>query len=224
MPMDSLTPDPQRLLNLRDAIHTILVALPYVARLYHFGSLMRGDWDCWSDIDVLVVTQTRRQFRMAYNALCEQKQIIHRSPFVPQVEPAGGYVLGNVFAGESVFHCLDLNFLTLAEHDSPVAFTRFGELTQVYHSDVPIIEDTGDLLPAEAETLDEAHINYGIHFTKKAVKRMLRSQSAQDDLQKFAAVLRTTMRDYPADYATPTGAIGQVAWAYLTIAGKLLKM
>lgn len=221
--MDLLNPKADRPLQLMEEIRAIFVTLPFVQRIRVFGSLARGDWDCWSDIDLLVVTQTRSQFRDAFEALLKQKPIIHRSPFVPKVEPAGGYVLGNVFAGESVFHCLDLNFLTMTEYQSPESLVRFGELTELYCSAIEtVVSESGRIYPIEEETADEVRINYGLHFTKKAVKKILRGQSAQDDLRKFSTILRDTMQDYPDDYCAPTGAIGKVAHTYIKIADELL--
>lgn len=217
-------PDATRPATLIDEIKAILTQLPFISHIYVFGSLARREADRWSDIDMLVVTQTHQQFWDAWQHLHSAKPILHHHPF-SEVEPIGGHVLGNVFIGESVFHCLDLNFLTTEEHQTHGVGERFGHLEMVYYNldDLPLAS-TQDRRPFQQTlTSDEEKISIGIHFTKKHIKKVLRGQPAHDELQKFADGLSVLMQDYSFDYQVVGGKIGEVAEAYLWIADYILR-
>jgi hypothetical protein len=200
----------------------ILARLPFVQRIAVFGSLAGADWDRWSDMDMLVVTQARGQFLAAWQALHDAKPVFYHHPLC-RAEPSGGHMLGNVFVGESVFHCLDLNLLSAHEYRTPGALDRFGTLLEVYRApDTPVIETDADMDVTQTLTPDEDRIATGIHFTKKAIKQVLRGHPAHGDLKRFAGQLRAIMRDYPVDYRVVGGNIGQVAETYVTIADCLL--
>lgn len=204
-------------------VRAILVQLPFVQRISVFGSLAGADWDRWSDIDMLVVTQARGQFLAVWQALHDAKPVLYHYP-LSRAEPSGGHMLGNVFVGESVFHCLDLNLLTVHEYRTPGALDRFGALLEVHLApDIPVIEAEAGMDATQALTPDEDRIATGIHFTKKAIKRALRGYPAHDDLKRCAGQLKAIMQDYPVDYQVVGGNIGKVAQTYLTIADVLLE-
>lgn len=60
--MDNLFPSQQAYESLKRERIAILTALPFVQQVLCFGSLARGTADRWSDIDLIAVTETRRQF------------------------------------------------------------------------------------------------------------------------------------------------------------------
>ena len=126
--------------------------MTFVQRVLVFGSFARGEADRWSDIDLLVVTANRMQFWQVFTTLARHRTILWRSRFVPQCDPSGGYVLGIVFEGESVFHNVDLNFMTLAEYHMPDALNRFGTMKEVYAAEtLNSNTDDGTLPTTEAE-------------------------------------------------------------------------
>lgn len=195
-----------------------------VQRVLVFGSFAREQSDRWSDIDILVVTTNRGQFREVFSGLAEYKPIVWRGRFVPQVQPFGGNILGIVFDGESVFHNVDLNFMTLAEYHKPDALNRFGVLKELYASAAPIsAADNRDIPTAEPEHSDNWRIFEAFHFTKKAIKQILRGAAAYDELHQRSDQLRRILNDYAPDVKTPFGKIGWLAHEYLAMAETLLQ-
>jgi predicted nucleotidyltransferase len=218
-----LFPDPARNRRLLTDIIGICTALPYVQRLISFGSFARGEPDRWSDIDLIVVTVNRAQFWSVFTCIAQSKPILHRSYFTPQVEPSGGRVLGMVFENESVFHNVDLNFMTRNEYASLETLMRFGVMRELYVSSARLSDADCDVLPnAELEHPDDRRISVGLHFTKKAIKQVLRGQMVYEELQQRSRYLRDILEDYAYDVATPYGKIGQVAHQYLEMAEQLL--
>ena len=70
-----------------------------------FGSLARGEWDRWSDIDILLTLgQCEDCYWRLFAALCQWHHVIYHGRVETAVQPAGGCVLGIVLEGESVFH------------------------------------------------------------------------------------------------------------------------
>jgi predicted nucleotidyltransferase len=199
--INPLQPSPDALKRLLDDVTTALTQADYMRKSMVFGSFARGTWDRWSDIDLLVVTETRPQFLDVLKQIEAFRPILHRNHFVAHVEPAGGHVLGITFQGESVFHCIDLNLLTVQEYQNADALERFGVIKTLYTSDQPmsgeVVDENG--VESEIEDTPEARIKVAVHFTKKAVKKVLRGDSNLDDLRQRAAALQQVMVDYPAD-------------------------
>jgi hypothetical protein len=202
-------------------IKELFMMLPFVARVCVFGSLARDEWDRWSDIDMIVVTANQSDFRKVHQHLSQHKSIFHHSGFMM---PIGWCVLGNVFEGESIFHCLDLNFMTLSEYQTEGTLTRFGHISELYSATIDSVKD--DISPtADAENAQNAEntrIYEAVHFTKKAAKKLLRKTGTVEELQRCLAQLKFTMRDYPENFTVPSGAIGRLAQNYIDIAERLL--
>ncbi len=220
--MSLLAPDAERLHEFLIELTSIFSSIAYVSRVYTFGSMARGDWDRWSDIDLLVVTLAEGQFRTVWEALHAARPVVHHHPF-SAAEPSGAHALGNVFEGESVFHCLDLNLMTQDDADAPGALARFGPLQELYRATSADPADAIDHMPFLQElTPEEEAISVNMHFTKKNVKRLLRGQDVRAEVQKHAALLRTRMSRHLRDYRVAGGNIGYVAHTYLAIADELL--
>lgn len=216
-----LYPDPARPQTLMQEITTHLAKLPYVERIFVFGSLARQESDRWSDIDMLVVTPDQAQFCLVWEALNQAKPVIHHHPLT--IQSSGRHALGNVFVGESVFHCLDLNFMTRADAQVFGSLDRFSTLIEVYAGEAQQLDgENGDCTSQEL-TPDEERIAYAMHFTKKNLKRMLRGSPDPEELRRYLIILKQTMQDYPADYRTTGGQIGQVAHAYIRLAEELIR-
>lgn len=73
-----LTPSAEALTSLLDDIRSILEPLPFVRKIMCFWSLARGDWDCWSDIDLLVITESQLQFVDILEALYHLQNITQK--------------------------------------------------------------------------------------------------------------------------------------------------
>lgn len=224
--INPLQPSPDALKRLLDDATHALTQAAYVRKIMVFGSFARGTWDRWSDIDLLVVTETRPQFLDVLRRIEAFKPILHRNHFVAQIESAGGHVLGMTFQGESIFHCIDLNLLTVHEYQNDDALERFGLMKTLYTSDQPMPAGVADktAVKSELENPDEARIKVGVHFTKKTVKKVLRGDTNLDDLRQRAATLKQVMAAYPADLVIDGRQVGRLAHAYLDIAARLLQM
>jgi hypothetical protein len=141
---------------------------------------------------------------------------------VAQTEPSGGHVLGIIFEDASVFHCVDLNLMTVREYQAAGSFERFGAIKELYQSDTnptPGAQDQAEIA-SEIEDPDEARIKVGIHFTKKAAKKVLRGEDALADLRQWAAHLKLVMADYPVVADRPIVRLAQI---YVEIADLLLQ-
>jgi hypothetical protein len=139
------------------------------------------------------------------------------------MEPSGGFIPGIVFEDESLFHILDLNFISLAEYQSPQAWERFGMLRELYSSPEDHLESNAvSSQKPEIENPDERHIGAGIHWTKKAIKKVLRGSGNSDELAATSTRLKKIMLDYPEDIRTPGGNIYLLARRYIEIADFLL--
>ncbi len=138
---------------------------PFVNRVLVFGSLARGEGDRWSDVDILVVTAggSTQHWRL-FAGLRQRKPILHHYIFTPRVEPVGGNVLGIVFRDESVFHNLDLNFMSSSEFLLPDALERFGYVKELYVADRRHPVSGKDVpYPEVVIDPDERRIGLGIH-------------------------------------------------------------
>ena len=218
-----ISPNPKRLQTLLTEIVDIVSNLSFVKHIYVFGSLVGDGWDRWSDIDMIIVTQCQSQFWDVWTTLNAEKPILHHHP-LSRAEPSGVHILGNVFVDEAIFHCLDLNFFTMVEWEKPETSDRFGAMRELYH-DVTVRKTSHDNKTCVTQelTLDEQQISIHIHFTKKAIKRILRRQENFTDLQKHTNQLKVIMQNYAFDYQVTGGNIGSVAKTYLSIADYLLK-
>lgn len=213
----TLHPRPGANVCLLDWLTHTLGAMPDVQRLLLFGSFARGEADDWSDIDLLAVVTHRSQFAHVFGALATQKRILYRSTFSPAVEPSGGRVLGIVFAGESVFHSVDLNFMTTAETQLPNALDRFGRMRELSTlPEVGIRVDVPEMFMAEVEPPDEKRVADGLHFVKKHVKKILRGSGRDStaELALWLPRLRETLVAYQREPSNPRGDIVRVAEAY----------
>ena len=223
MTHDLLYPNETRPHTLLEEVNTILMRLPFISHVYVFGSLVDADWDRWSDIDMIVVVQALKHTWDVWNAIHQAKPILHHHP-LSYGEPNGLHLLGNVFVDESVFHCLDLNILTIYEHDRESALERFGTVRELYHNPSLMAEPPGARSEITQQvTVEEEHIATAIHFTKKHIKQTLRGESVQDDLRKRTEHLRSVMEDFTFDYEVVGGKIGKVAETYLRIANMVLQ-
>jgi predicted nucleotidyltransferase len=220
---DLVYPDQTALPRLLKELTEFFAQFPTVKRIFTFGSMASGDWDRWSDIDLLIVAQSGsgQQWQL-FNELVRHKPILHHHPFV-SMEPSGGFVPGIAFEDESPFHMLDLNFISLAQYHSPQALERFGELRELYSSPEGHLESNAvSSRKLETENPDERRIGAGIHWTKKAIKKTLRRSENSDELAATSTRLKEIMLDYPEDIRTPGGNICLLARKYIEIADFLL--
>ena len=210
---------------------------PFVNHVLLFGSFARGESDRWSDVDMLVVTNggTSQQWQL-FDGLRQHKPILHHHIFTPHAEPAGGNVLGIVFKNESVFHNLDLNFMSLTQFSLQNSLDRFGPTKKLYASNshnmsFPRRRESTNLASLDTHphthdmlviSSDETRIGMGIHWTKKAIKRVLRGDGNIDELIKAFARLKEIMQDSPKDMPTSRGNICRVARTYIKIADQVL--
>ncbi len=196
----------------------------FVNRVLVFGSFAVGSWDRWSDIDMLIVTDSSSsQYWQLFDALQQHKPILHHHTFTPYVEPAGGNVLGIVFQDESVFHNLDLNFMSLREFLVPSNLERFGYTKELYRAKDRIwINQDSTSYPAVDVNLDERRIGIGIHWTKKAIKKRLRGADDVDSLTTASARLKEIMQGFPKDIPMPGGNICRLARLYIKIVDQVL--
>ena len=220
---DLIYPDQNALTRLLKELTEFFAQFPSVKRIFTFGSMARGDWDRWSDIDLLIVTQagSEQQWQI-FNNLDQFKPILHHHAFI-LIEPSAGFVPGVVFENESVFHMLDLNFISLTEYKSPQALERFGKLRELFTSDENQLEK-GEVFPhiPDLESPDEQRIGAGIHWTKKVAKKILRGSGYIDELAVTTTRLKEIMLDFPEDKPMPGGNICYLARQYIKIADFLL--
>ena len=223
MPTDLIYPASDRPPALLTEITEIIARLSFVKHIYVFGSLVGDDWDRWSDIDMIVVTQFQSQFWNVWETLNSAKPIVHHHPLT-YGDISGAHMLGNVFVDDAVFHCLDLNFFTMVEWEKPETSDRFGAMRELYHdARVRKINHDNQACVTQELALGEQQISIHIHFTKKAIKQILRGRENFTDLQKYTNQLKIIMQKYTFDYQVTGGNIGSVAKTYLSIADYLLK-
>lgn len=214
-------PDQNALARLLKELTEFFAQFPSVNRIFIFGSMARGNWDRWSDIDLLIVTRasSAQQWEI-FDSLCQSKPILHHHAFIA-MKPSGGFVPGIVFEDESVFHMLDLNFVSLAQYQSPQALARFGKFRELFTAGEDCLElerENGTCFKPPIENPDEQRIGAGIHWTKKAVKKSLRGSDNIDELVTTSAHLKEIMLDFPEDKTMPGGNICHLARQYIKIA------
>jgi predicted nucleotidyltransferase len=199
----------------------------FVRRVLASGSLARGEQDRWSDIDIIVVTVSSTQFWPLFTDLCQIRPVLYRDVFTHDYGVLGSHILGIVFAGESVFHCLDLNFLTQAEYDSPHCLDRFGATRHLYEStkwDSTDEWDTAQQLEREKDNPDARRIAAAVHWTKKAIKKVLRGQAHIDEVRATSAQLTAALADSPTRIPWAGGDLCAWARTYSHIAERLMAM
>ncbi|KAA3664523.1 MAG: nucleotidyltransferase domain-containing protein [Chloroflexi bacterium] len=219
-----LQPDANRLESLLKEIVYQFSQNDVIHKIFAFGSFARGDWDCWSDLDLLVITFQNLTLAQWLSLVSSYKPILHRSNFVPQVEPAGGFLLGITFEGESVFHKLDLNFMTVDEHLHIENLDRFGKLKLLYES-LELLQPVASVafepeLEAPLER-QEQQIEHAVHWTHKAIKAVMRGQPSHDKLATCASKL-AEFAEQAKDISSKRGDISAIANFYLKIADKIL--
>jgi hypothetical protein len=223
--VDHLNPDPTAPRRLLAEIRDFLTALAYVDQILVFGSLATGTEDCWSDIDLIVVTENRTQFRDLFERLRQHKTIRYHSPFTLTDDPVGGLVLGNVFVDEAIFHVLDLNFLTRADRQLPGVLDRFGPIREIYQCDIrpsDSLESAAGTTISDPLDPEEEQFYFAIHFTKKALKQILRGGGDSEKLRHNVGRLETVLHDNLPGFTTPNGDIGCVAQCYHELAYRVL--
>ncbi len=220
---DLIYPDETAPRRILEELTKFFAQFPVVNQVLVFGSMARGDWDRWSDIDMLVVTQVGagQQWQL-FNRLRQHKPILYHHAFVA-MEPSGGFIPGIAFENESVFHLLDLNFMSLTEFQSPQVLDRFGQTRNLLVTDSKNLESNKSVpYQSVAENPDERRISIGIHWTKKAVKQVLRGSDDFDELTKTTMQLKEIMADFPENILMPGGNICRLARQYIEIADFLL--
>ena len=220
--LPDLTIETSRPIYLLGEVVEILKPIPCVNQIILFGSLARHNWDEWSDIDLLIVIQNRADILPVYNAIRQQKQILHHHRLT-RAEPNGVHCLGMVFEDESVFTCIDFNFLSIADVRQPDALTRFGHINILYNQTTKIIDHDETAYPQQALTESEAEISTGIHFLKKAIKQSLRGNYDKLTITTRKQCLETIIAKYPDNRRRVGNNIGALASRYLNIATALLE-
>ena len=220
---DLLYPAPERPAQLAALLCAFFAGLPLVRRVVVFGSQATGGGDRWSDVDLVVVTPQLADYRHVLAALGAYKPIVHHAPVRPSPDHPGLHALGIVFAGESVFHSLDLNFMALAAYNTPGSLRWFGPSRECYAAQAaaPVGgADTAPVLPPPDPT--ELSIDAANYWTKRAARRVLRGQGSRADLARRSSELRAILRGFPPDCAMPGGDPCAPARTYLAIAEALL--
>ncbi|MCP5094890.1 MAG: nucleotidyltransferase domain-containing protein [Chloroflexi bacterium] len=210
---------------LRDRLVQHLAQFALIQKIYTFGSFARADWDAWSDIDLLLIASRNPTMSELLDNLSSFQILMHRSNFAAQVQPAGGFLLGVLFDGESIFHNLDLNFMTMTQHSTFQNLERFGKLELLYENTEKAIPSTFDV---ERQYDDyslvqhEQQLEYAIHWTKKAVKRVLRGDTETEELHQTSANLGQLLST-PNEQWSARGDVCKVAQTFFNIAKELLE-
>ena len=216
--LSDLNITPLRPMVLRQEIIEILKSIKCVEQIIAFGSLARGDWDRWSDIDLLLIVQNHADVLTLYEVIKQEKQILYNHPLT-LAEPYGVHCLGTIFEDESVFTCVDFNFLSMADARQPDALSRFAQVEILYNRLSNETEQNNTVYPQQELTPRHAEIATAIHFLKKAIKQSLRGNHDSITTIRRKETLATIMRKYADDY----GNIGEIASRYLDIAQALLE-
>ena len=114
------------------ALVALFSGMQSVWKVATFGSLARGDEDRWSDIDILVISLTDSHFSSILDGMLEERNVVYRGPLTFLPETGGAHILGIVLKEESVFNCIDLNLMTVAEYKDLGALDRFGPLRDLF--------------------------------------------------------------------------------------------
>jgi hypothetical protein len=214
--------DPRSPLLLQQDFTAYLARSSTVERVLLFGSLARGEWDRWSDVDLIVVTAARSRFTDTIEVIHAYKQILHHNPFEPHAQLGGGHLLGVIFTDQSPLQNVDVNFFSLTELESPDALARFGKVQEIYNAGRAVIGAEEELIYSAPERPDDLPIRNGIHFVKKAAKKLMRGQGTKADLQRYTDTLKSVLASYPDGIVVPEGDVYRLAEMYVEIADSLL--
>lgn len=223
--MTLLNSDPAIVKSLRGDLIQHFIQFSLVHKIYSFGSFARDAWDSWSDIDLLLITTRNPTLRELIDNLSSYRPIAYRSNFATQLDPAGGYLLGVFFEGSSVFHNLDLNFMTIDDHITSQHLSRFGKLELLYQNAERTLEFA---TPPNSQDDDipltdyEQQVEYGIHWVKKAAKGVLRGRTEIDVLLQ-ASIKLDQLLALPYDQRSERGDVCAIGNAFLEISEDLLK-
>jgi predicted nucleotidyltransferase len=220
-------PEARRAERLSAELCAVLARVACVARVGVFGSRARGEADRWSDIDLLVITRGGvEDYWAVFTRLRAHKRVVHHHVFIAQARPAGGSVLGILFVDESVFHNVDLNFMSAAEAGVAGNLARFGPVRWMHErAGAASPSETTGMAPPDSVLVqhpDDKRIGEALHWTKKAVKKYQRGQGPLEEVAQTSARLADVMHDFPEDVPLPTGNLCQAARIYLHIAGHLI--
>ncbi len=228
---DLLYPDPARPQQTAETLCHFFSELPFVYQVVVFGSLAQGSSDRWSDIDLLVVTQGKADYQALLESLREYKPVLYHAPIRQSVEHPGRHALGIVFKDESIFHNLDLNFMSLSEYNCVGALDWFGPKVDYYIGSAWEKQVTSEY-PARGSTpagdfeiapsTDELRIDSACYWTKRALRRVLRTKQGLGELEKRCVELKEVMHSFPDSCLTPGRNICQLARTYITIAEYVL--
>ncbi len=227
-----LLPDADRPVQLAEELCRFFAALPTVADVLLFGSVAREAADRWSDMDLLVVTTAVPNPPALLHALNRYLPVLHHAPARPSQDHPGGHMIGTVFQQESVFHALDLNFVSLNDCYSWDAYRWFGPLR-----DASGAADVGTATPADGSVQhrpskdlitwpvrdpDELQINEAMFQLRRAIKKVLRKQSDLAHLVAKYNRLTEATANLPENCVYPDGNICQLAYIFRELAAYLL--
>jgi predicted nucleotidyltransferase len=217
-----LAPDPHGPERLRAEIASALAPLPSVRAISLFGSLAAGTADRWSDVDMLVACDDVETSQWtAAAAIRAAKSVLFYRMFSTAAQPSGRYW----FDGESVFHKLDVSFITPEEYAEHFrAPSRLGypvTLREIHRNDAP----RGAMSHAapyvcqitERETL----IGTWIVYAENTIRATLRGQQPRRSLFEVSENLAQSLEGISRDACMAGGAIGGVAYPVLDIARHL---
>jgi hypothetical protein len=189
-----------------------------------FGSLVQGTADRWSDLDMVVVTARRGDSRAALAALNAHKPFLHHAPVRKSEKHPGANALSITFADESPFHCLDLNFIALADYATPNAIAWLEPVRDCYVAPTRrIAAEAGDGYPFDELDALEMAIDGACFWTRRAAKGLLRGKSGRDLLARRHGELGAALRGTPDDGAMAGGNVCRVGRVWLAIAAVLLR-
>ena len=195
-----------------------------VRRRLLIGSLARGDWDRWSDVDLLLVVDTiPGDCYGLFAGFLREFPLVHHGFLASDPSGKTACVLGNAFQDESPFHVLDLNFVSAQEFDPATVRERFGAMKEAPAATVRGAKEArcrGN--PTAPWTEDEQRVWSAMHWVHKNVKKRHRGQASLEAVAKATGDLRTTLAAYPGGVRTPNGSITSVAAAFLPYADDLL--
>jgi hypothetical protein len=221
---DRLYPDPARPATFAAELCAWFATLPYIQRVAQFGSLVQGTADRWFDLDMLVVTARRRDSRAALAALNEHKPFLHHAPVRKSEKHPGANALSITFADESPFHCLDLNFIALADYAPPTAIAWLDPVRDCYVAPPRgIAAEAGDAYLLDALDEREMAIDGACFWTRRAAKGLLRGKSGRDLVARRHGELVAALRGTPGDCAMAGGNVCRAGRIWLAIAAALLR-
>ena len=220
-------PAPGRPMELAAELGGFFSGFESVAKVCVFGSLARGDHDRWSDIDVLlVVGHAPAQCYSLFRSLQESYPLVHHGYLSLKPEPDGKNVLGCVLEGESVFHVLDLNFVTREDWGVPGALERFGQILELRaahgnRGNLTMDADGGN--PTSEWTPTEQRIWRAMHWVHKGIKKHFRTLMTLDELAERTDDLANVLSQCGGETRTRNGDIGRVAQEFLDLARAVLE-